>query len=74
MFLIKSIKQNPKEQKIMFVNAPRTFHKKLLLLLIIAVSTASCSMHFLSRYIVGEVRLQFGKVSNLTEVKKVEKK
>ena len=31
-------------------------------------------MHFLSRYIVGEVRLQFGKVFNLTEVKKVEKK
>ena len=54
------------------------FPKKLLLLLenllIIAVSTASCCMHFLSRYIVGEVRLQFGKVSNLTEVKKVEKK
>ena len=52
------------------------FPQKLLLLevLIIAVSTVSCSMHFLSRYIVGEVRFQFGKVFNLTEVKKVQKK
>ena len=63
----------------MLVNAPRTFSQEtttacLLEVLIIVVSSASCCMHFLSRYIVGEVRLQFGKVFNLTEVKKVEKK